>query len=252
MDKKSAIHLIEDTFNAKFDENKFILFVKNFLNDIEPKNNHYHSNQVIFWDAYKEHINSYKRIGKYIDPEGNALDVLIVEVKSVVKLERARTSLRNFVIKHLSKFDKDFALVAFYSKEDNGADWRFSFIKLEHQAYLDEEKQKVKIRKEFTPAKRYSFLVGEYEHSHTAKNQLLPLLQNIANNPTLEELEAAFSIEKITDEFFGQYKNLFIKLSAHFENDEHIRTELKKANIILFAAVGAGWTWGASIIKWSI
>lgn len=27
---------------------------------------------------------------------------------------------------------------------------------------------------------------------------------------------------------------------------------LKSGNIILFAAVGAGWTWGASIIKWSI
>jgi len=28
--------------------------------------------------------------------------------------------------------------------------------------------------------------------------------------------------------------------------------KLKSGNIILFAAVGAGWTWGASIIKWSI
>jgi len=27
--------------------------------------------------------------------------------------------------------------------------------------------------------------------------------------------------------------------------------KLKKGNIILFAAIGAGWTWGASIIKWS-
>ena len=214
MDKNSAIQLIENTFNTKFDENKFTLFIKNFLNELEPKSNTYSGN--LLWDDYKEHINSYKRIGKYTDPNGEALDVLIVQVKTVTKLQKARTTLRNFVIKHLSKFEKDYALVAFYSKEDNGADWRFSFIKLEHQSYLDEEKQKIKTRKEFTPAKRYSFLVGEYEHSHTAKNQLLPLLQNIANNPTLEELENSFSIEKITDEFFGQYKDLFIKLSSHF------------------------------------
>ncbi len=229
MDKNSAINLIKDTFNAKFDESKFTLFIKNFLNDLEPKSNSYSGN--LLWDDYKEHISSYKRIGKYTDPEGDALDVLIVQVKTVTKLQKARTTLRNFVIKHLSKFDKDYALVAFYSKEDGGADWRFSFIKLEHQAYLDEEKQKVKTRKEFTPAKRYSFLVGEYEDSHTAKNQLLPLLQNIANNPTLEELETSFSIEKVTDEFFGQYKDLFVKLSTHFENDEHVKVELKKANI---------------------
>lgn len=231
MDKNSAIQLIEDTFNAKFDEDQFEKFIKNFLNDLEQgdKVRSYSGNYI--WDDHKDHINTYKRIGKYIDPEGDALDVLIVEVKSVVKLERARTALRNFVIKHLSKFDKDYALVAFYSKEDEGIDWRFSFIKLEHQAYLDEENQKVKTRKEFTPAKRYSFLVGKYEKAHTAKTQILPLLQNIANNPTIEQIESAFSIEKVTDEFFGQYKDLYVKLYEHFENDTHIQTELEKANI---------------------
>jgi len=229
MDKNSAINLIENTFNAKFEESRFTLFIKNLLNDVEPKSNAYSGNYI--WDDHKEHINTYKRIGKYIDPEGDALDVLIVEVKSVTKLEKARTTLRNFVIKHLSKFEKDYALVAFYSKDDDGADWRFSFIKLEHQSYLDEEKQKVKTRKEYTPAKRYSFLVGEYEKAYTAKNQLLPLLQNVSINPTLEEIENAFSIEKVTDEFFTQYKDLYVKLYEHFENDNHVKSELAKANI---------------------
>jgi hypothetical protein len=229
MDKKTAHNLIEDTFNDSFSEERFTIFAKNLLNDLEPKSNFYTGNLV--WDDYKEHINTYKRIGKYIDPEGEALDVLIVEVKSVTKLERARTVLRNFVIKHLSKFEKDYALVAFYSKEDEGNDWRFSFIKLEYKSELDEVKGKVKTKKEFTPAKRYSFLVGKYEKAHTAKNQLLPLLQNIANNPTIEELEAAFSIEKVTDEFFNQYKDLYIKLYEHFENDSHVKAAIDKAEI---------------------
>src|SRR5690606_1143886 len=104
MDKKTAQLLIEDTFNDSFNEERFTIFAKNLLNDIEPKSNFYTGNLI--WEDYKEHINTYKRIGKYIDPEGEALDVLIVEVKSVMKLERARTVLRNFVIKHLSKFEK--------------------------------------------------------------------------------------------------------------------------------------------------
>ncbi len=229
MDKKRAISLIEETFNDSFSEDRFTVFAKNLLNDFEDKHNQYSGNLI--WDDYKEHINTYKRIGKYIDPEGEALDVLIVEVKSVTKLERARTALRNFVIKHLSKFEKDYALVAFYSKEDSGNDWRFSFIKLEYRSELDEEKGKVKTKKEFTPAKRYSFLVGKYEKAHTAKNQLLPLLQNISNNPTIEELEAAFSIEKVTDEFFNQYKDLYIKLYEHFENDKKVKAAIKEAGI---------------------
>lgn len=121
MEKKQAQRLIEDTFNNSFSEEQFTVFAKNLLNDFEDKHNHYSGNLI--WDDYKEHINSYKRIGKYIDPDGEALDVLMVEVKTVTKLERARTVLRNFVIKHLSKFEKDYALVAFYSKEDKGADW---------------------------------------------------------------------------------------------------------------------------------
>lgn len=229
MDKKTAQLLIEDTFNKAFNEKQFTVFTKNLLNDLEAKNNFYTGNLI--WDDYKEHINTYKRIGKYVDPEGEALDVLIVEVKSLSKLERARTALRNFVIKHLSKFEKDYALVAFYSKEDGGADWRFSFIKLEYRSELDEEKGKVKLKKEFTPAKRYSFLVGKYEKAYTAKNQLLPLLQNIANNPTIEELETAFSIEKVTDEFFSQYKDLYIKLYEHFENDSHVKAAIERAKI---------------------
>ncbi|MBP7612330.1 MAG: Eco57I restriction-modification methylase domain-containing protein [Paludibacter sp.] len=229
MDKKTAQLLIEDTFNNAFNEEQFTVFAKNLLNDLEPKNNFYTGNLI--WDDYKEHINTYKRIGKYVDPEGEALDVLIVEVKSLTKLERARTTLRNFVIKHLGKFEKDYALVAFYSKEDDGADWRFSFIKLEYRSELDEEKGKVKLKKEFNPAKRYSFLVGKYEKAHTAKNQLLPLLQNIANNPTIEELEAAFSIEKVTDEFFSQYKDLYIKLFEHFENDSYVKAAINQAKI---------------------
>jgi hypothetical protein len=229
MDKRTAQELIEKTFNNAFSEKQFTVFAKNLLNDFEDKHNHYSGNLI--WDDYKEHINTYKRIGKYVDPNGEALDILIVEVKSVAKLERARTTLRNFVIKHLSRFEKDYALVAFYSKEDNGSDWRFSFIKLEYRSEMDEEKGKVKTKKEFTPAKRYSFLVGKYEKTHTAKNQLLPLLQNISNNPAIEELEAAFSIEKVTDEFFNQYKDLYIKLYEHFENDNKVKAEFEKAGI---------------------
>lgn len=229
MDKKTAQQLIEKTFNDSFNEEQFTIFAKNLLNDLEPKSNIYSGN--LLWDDYKEHINSYKRIGKYIDPQGDALDVLIVEVKSINKLERARTVLRNFVIKHLTKFEKDYALVAFYSKEVGGNDWRFSFVKLEYRSEFDEEKGKVKTKKDFTPAKRYSFLVGKYEKSHTANNQLLPLLQNIANNPTITDLENAFSIEKVTQEFFNQYKDLYVKLFEHFKNDNHIQSELEKSNI---------------------
>ncbi|MFK5983319.1 MAG: hypothetical protein QM499_10430, partial [Flavobacteriaceae bacterium] len=68
MEKKQAIQLITDTFNAKFDEMQFTRFIGELLNDVSPKSNRY-SGQLL-WDDHKDHINSYKRIGKYTDPNG--------------------------------------------------------------------------------------------------------------------------------------------------------------------------------------
>lgn len=228
MDKKRAITTIEKTFDKAFNKKDFSEFIQNLLNDIDTsKYTEYKGNLIK--DAFKDHIAQYIRLGKYTDPNGDALDVLMIEVKEERKLDQARTSLRNFVINHLKTFDKRYALAAFYSKSDEGRNWRFSFIKLENITTVKEGK--IKQQDELTPARRFSFLVGEDETSHTAKRQLLPLLQNVYNNPLIEDLEKAFSIEVVTDEFFEQYKDLFINLSSHFEEDHHLKTVLESEEI---------------------
>ncbi len=214
MDKKQAQQLIQQVFTQPFEPGAYKHFLKNLLNHYEERNGHYTGNYVP--EAFKQHINQYWRIGKYVDPDGNQLDLLVVEVKSLSKLERARSSLRNFAVNRLKQFDKEASLVAFYAQDDGGADWRFSFVKIEHAAYQD-DKGKVKLKQELTPARRYSYLVGEHENSHTACKQLLPILEMDYADPRVEEIEAAFSIEKVTDEFFDQYKALFQKLAEHLK-----------------------------------
>lgn len=233
MQKHEAQNIIESTFNASFSEEKFTLFIKNLLNDIDLTRMRPWS--TLIYDDFKKHIASYRRLGLYIDTEHNEIELLIVQVKDACYLDKARTSLRNFVLKWLQSENnkskpRDYALVAFYSNSDHGADWRFSFVKLEYKTEVKEGK--LKQSKELTPAKRYSFLVGVHEKAHTAKKQLLPLLENIYNNPTLEELEEAFSIEKVTDEFFEQYKSLFLILTNQFEKDENgLKEQLALAGI---------------------
>ncbi len=82
-----------------------------------------------------------------------------------------------------------------------------------------------------TPAKRYSFLVGENEHAYTAQKQLLPVLQNVATHPGVEELESCFSIEKVTDEFFAQYKELYLAISEHLARDKGVQKIIKENSI---------------------
>ncbi|MBN8701922.1 MAG: class I SAM-dependent DNA methyltransferase [Bacteroidetes bacterium] len=230
MEKKEATQLIEKTFNARFDLEQFTFFLKNLLNDYDEQKERDWAQGNYIYESFREHINRFKRLGIYTDPEGNEMELLVIETKATSKLEKARTSLRNFVIKRLNDKGRDYALAAFYSRDDNGADWRFSFIKIEHESFRD-QKGKIKTKKELTPAKRYSFLVGEHEQAHTAQKQLLPVLQNTYSKPSLEDLEGCFSIEKVTDEFFDQYKDLYIKLSEHFENDELVQKVIKDAEI---------------------
>lgn len=220
MDTKQAQQQIQDVFSGAFDRERYTTFLRNLLNKVEPRDGHYTGSFVP--DAYRDHVHQYWRIGKYTDPNGDELDLLVVEVTSLSKLERARSALRNFAINRLKQFNKEASLIAFYAKDDRGADWRFSFVKIEHEAFKD-DKGRVKLKQELTPAKRYSYLVGVHENSHTACKQLEAIYKMDYADPRIEEIEAAFSIEKVTDEFFEQYKALFQKLTEHLKQQPWFR-----------------------------
>lgn len=228
MDKQQAQELIEKLFTTAFDRDSYQHFLRNLLNYYEPRDAHYTGNYIP--DAFKQHINQYWRIGKYVDPDGEELDLLVVEVKSLTKLERARSALRNFAISRLKQFEKESSLIAFYAHDDNGADWRFSFVKIDHEAYRD-DKGKVRLKQELTPAKRYSYLVGVHENSHTASKQLLPILEMDYADPRIDEIERAFSIETVTSEFFDQYKALFQHLAEHLKTQPWFRRENDDASV---------------------
>ena len=79
MDRPAAVQLIQDTFQNRFDRNTFTFFIKNLLNRLDESNFVYRGDLVP--DAYKPYVHSLERIGKYEDPKGNKIDVLIVQLK---------------------------------------------------------------------------------------------------------------------------------------------------------------------------
>ena len=216
MEKQQAKGYLEEVLKSKFDLETFELFARNLLNEYEPKGSDYSGSRIP--EKFRDHIAHYRRIGKYTDPEGEVLEIVAVQVRATSKLERTRTALRNFVVHHLKNVEQQFALVAFYAKEDQGADWRLSLVKIEYETERNEQ-GKIKTTEELVPAKRFSFLVGEYEDCYTAQKQLLPLLTNDYSNPLILKekdgdgsLEGAFSVEKVTDEFYEQYRELYLWL----------------------------------------
>ena len=229
MDKQQAQRLVKDTLENPFDKQKFIGLIKNILNRFEEKKFTYKGNTI--HKDFSDSIKIVERIGQYKDLNQKTIDILIIQLKRESILDRARTKQRNYIAKYLKGSRggqlKDAALVAFVSP--NQKNWRFSFVKMEYK--FDEQG---KVKEEWTPARRYSFLVGKNESSHTAKSCLLPILQN-EESSCLEDLESAFSVEKVTKEFFEKYRELFLKLEESLDKvikkDRKIESEFKNKKI---------------------
>ncbi len=233
MKEERAVKLVKETFGNSFREEKFVPFIKNLLNEVDQdKPSSFDGRKIP--DSYKKYINQYKRIAQYTDPKGEKLDVLSVSLKREISLKRARTMQRNFVGWYLKSegYSKDSALVAFYHEDSE--DWRFSYVKRGYKL-AEHETGKIKIKEELTPTRRFSFLVGENEPSHTAQNQIVPILENDRDNPTLSGIETAFDVEAITDEFFEKYsdllKNLEKQLNEIVEKDDKVKTDFEKKEV---------------------
>ncbi|MGB9795047.1 DNA methyltransferase, partial [Caldisericum exile] len=255
MNREQAKNLIIETFENSFDKYNFVEFISNLLKtydrskSLEPR----YGTQGIT-ERYLDFISSWERIGRYEDKDKKKIDILIVKLKKGQSLYRARTAQRNFVAEYLrgklgTTTEKDAALVAFVSP--NEEDWRFSLVKLDYH-FKEAIPGKPKPVEEFTPAKRWSFLVGKNEKSHTAQSRFLPILENDNWKPTLEDLEKAFDVEVVTKEFFEAYKyalrEIIIKSLSNFDlpyEKKHSFSQLLLSRIMfLYFLQRKGW------LKW--
>jgi hypothetical protein len=211
MNKAEAISLVQGAFDADYSDEYFVRFISNlFKGEYTPLDKRRDGHYVR--EAFRTFVQGYRILGTYQDAEGISLDILEVTLQREGSLERARTAQRNFIADYLKKNGRDAALVAFLFPGQN--DWRFSLVKLEYS--LEVKDGKLKTEEELTPAKRWSFLIGRHEGSHTVQSRFISLLQD-AEKPLLKELEEAFNIESVTDEFFKKYCELFFRMKESLD-----------------------------------
>lgn len=207
-----------ELLNKRFNESNFIDFIKDLLNlnQFDIASNIEERKDIP--KQYQKNIDYYKYIAKYNDGINN-IGILIVKLNCRTSTN-ARTAQRNFIATILSKYGLDASLVAFYSDKENN--WRLSFVKQE----VDFTDKGFTI--ELSPAKRYSYLVGENESVHTAKEYLLKLLKINDRKIKIEDIEQVFDVEKVTKKFFEEYKEKYLQLKDFLDNNEEFSVESKK------------------------
>lgn len=232
MNRNQAYELVHQTFTHAFDKNRFLNFIQNLLNHIDESKAASWNSQYVK-DAFKGHVHRYERLGTYESPDKETVDILVVHLTKESKLERARTGIRNFVADHLKTRDeKDAGLVAFVSPTEK--QWRFSYVKMEY-ATVEKDSGKVSVETRLTPARRFSYIVGEGESCHTAQSRFLSLLQETETDPKLADIEEAFSVEVVTKKFFARYAALFEGIHKALDGlvakDKTIRNEFSAKHI---------------------
>lgn len=206
MNPEQARQTIGETFRQKYDDACFLFFIRNLVNHLDESKR---QTWTLKKAAFEDYVNHFTRLGTYTDPGGEKVDVLIIHLRKDTTLARGRVTLRNFVADYLATGHgqgKAAVIAAFVAPDED--DWRFSFVKLDY-TFEKTELGLVAERIQLTPARRYSYLVGKHENCHTAQKQFLELLQTDTADPTIAALETAFGVEKVTREFFQQYRILF-------------------------------------------
>lgn len=205
----------------RFNKEDFCEFIKDLLN-LETPDIINGKELNAGTEQYRNYIDKSQLFAKYTDDKRNEIGILIMKLKDNKTPANARTLQRNFIAHLLEYYGLDASLTAIYSETD--PTWRLSFVKKEISIEVGKLKTKV------SPAKRYSYLFGEDEPNHTAKEQLLELLENNNKKYSVKEIEEKFSVEKVTKDFFEKYKENYLKLKETLEKNDEFVYESKRCD----------------------
>lgn len=135
---------------------------------------------------------------------GRQLAVLEIEVAESIDLVRNRVGLRSLVARIIDQAEYHGVLAVFFSHED---DFRFTFAARE--SFFDDEGQ---LQRRETAARRFTYVLGPNESCRTAAERFSELASK-AHDATLDDVIAAFSVEKLNKEFFQDFIRIFDRVA---------------------------------------
>ena len=162
-------------------------------------------------------ICSIKQVGQ-IDIGVQPLQIFDVTVSDRVMMERNRVNSQRLIRKVMENYSSAFML--FHYENDTRWDWRFTFC------------HKKGSQKEVTDSKRYTFLLGPGQSCRTAANNFNKLYEN-RDTLDMSKIEEAFSVEALTNEFFGKYKTEYDKFVEYITGKRYVKKGNKYVEAII-------------------
>ena len=209
--------IFEETLTKAYEHDKYVMFLRELLDNMKLVAPNLDQKP---YNTFSTVVDHYRHIGNYVGEDHNKVALFSVCLRNDKNVENARSMQRAFIKSLLKDSDCSAALVSFYTKDDL-AKWRLSLVR------LDYEFSNGKLSEKLTPAKRYSYLVGEGEPCHTAQERLYPIFVEDDLDPSLDELENAFSVEAVTKDFFDQYREKYLDLKDYLDTNEDFVEESK-------------------------
>ena len=195
-------------FSEKYNRKKFLEFLKSILpEDIILKEEEYKD------ETKKDLIKKIYKLG-----EVKSLDQIVILEVEHNSINDPRVSLTKKIFSVFNKFSINKALVIFYCQDSDN--YRFSLIESSY-----EWKSDIIVSREFSMPKRFSFILGQNSKLHTPSNQFKKKIKDY------NDLKNRFNIEVVSDEFFENYKNLYLKIIEFIEKDKTFIKYLNNKNI---------------------
>lgn len=207
-------HLLENKFNLEH----FKYFIRNLF-----KNNIENFNEYIPLEAgFSNYVNQIHTIYTYIDSNNKKLDVVIAYLNPLFDFSVGYNAI-NFAYNYFTSRSIDSALIAFVNNTYDY--WVLSFAKLIANDIAS------------TPnILRQYYIVGKNQKIFSAFIYLKNLL-NLESTPTIEQIQEAFSQEKLIQDFIKDYKKLHSKLVQEvqkiYQSDNLIQKEFEINNITI-------------------
>lgn len=175
--------------------------------------------------ASQEFVKSTQQIGTIDLPDGNTIALLEVETTDQVKLTRNRVGLRNFVASFIDEAGAAAVLAVFH--QSHSPDWRLTYAA--RRTILDEETLDIATIE--TAPRRFTFVLGPNEPCKTAAARLATVLEKKADALTLTDVEKAFSVEKLSKEFFEKYQQHYEAFLAELLSPQRAADTRKRFGI---------------------